>query len=161
VKAENCLEVSIDLGKGFSDTIKVFPGNNIENLVNTFCLKHNLVTKVKESLVKHIEEKFTDSVSLENRASEIGDIDDACIPPEEVPGARAAVNKSNNGHLDKHKVYQDLVKDQCNKQEERKISTKVETSNNPNQVKTNRPLEVSALKNEKGQGRMNSNKEKG
>ena len=55
---EEILEVSVDLGNGREDVIKVFPGDNIEALVTTFCKRHNLKNTLQNKLVDQIKKSL-------------------------------------------------------------------------------------------------------
>lgn len=57
------LEVSIDLGRGLKDTIKVHDADEIDDLVDAFCAKHNLSAVLRPRLAQQISAELVESCS--------------------------------------------------------------------------------------------------
>ena len=53
------MEVSIDLGRGLTDKIRVYDEDDVDDLVTAFCSKHNISPIVKPRLVEEINTKLT------------------------------------------------------------------------------------------------------
>lgn len=164
--SDDCLEVSIDLGKGHTDTIKVFPGSNIENLVNTFCLKHSLMPRVREKLIKQIEENFHNSFAESLSPKHSAEVrvkapnsptDETCVVPAEAPRneRRMVANQSKSGHVDKHKAYEDGKQGEVSVRGSAKCEGSAKGEENKRselgQIRISRPIEVDVLKNGKSE----------
>jgi len=54
------LEVAFDLGGGHEDVIKIYTEENIEELVDAFCAKHNINDICKPKIIEQIKTKLSD-----------------------------------------------------------------------------------------------------
>ncbi len=67
---DDFLEVSVDLGKGKSDLIKVYPGDDVAALVDGFCQRHNIREPLRGKLLAQIQLQLSATEQEPNARSE-------------------------------------------------------------------------------------------